>query len=261
MCEPKYFDVTYAINPWMKPGTVDKRRAKRQWRILVQILKKLCIHVSTIDQESGSPDMVFSADQGIMLGNTFIVSNFRYPERRQERPRYIEWFMRHRYEIKYLPGDTYYEGSGDSNAFNNSLFVGIGFRTNRAAMFYLKKFCRLSIEPLELIHDHFYHLDTCFFILDQRTAFYYPQALSQKSINRLHCYFPQLIPLTDKEAYGFAANSVVTDHHVLLQKGNTTFVNRLKAMGYTPIEVDVGEFLKAGGGIHCLMQCISEQCY
>lgn len=259
MCEPKYFDVTYAINPWMKPGTVDKLRAKRQWHILVHTLKKQGIRVSTIDQDSGSPDMVFSADQGIILGNTFIVSNFRYPERRQERHRYIDWLLRHRYEIKYLPGNTYYEGSGDSTAFNNSLFVGTGFRTNKAAILYLKKICRLSIEPLELIHDHFYHLDTCFFILDQNTAFYYPRAFSQKSINRLHYCFPQLIPLTDKEAYGFAANSIVTDHHVLLQKGNATFVNRLNALGYRPIEIDVGEYLKAGGGIHCLVQAIKER--
>jgi N-dimethylarginine dimethylaminohydrolase len=32
MCPPEYFEVSYAINPWMRPGAlVDPGLAMRQW--------------------------------------------------------------------------------------------------------------------------------------------------------------------------------------------------------------------------------------
>ena len=36
MCPPTFFDVTYAINPWMDPRVpVDRSRAAAQWSALV----------------------------------------------------------------------------------------------------------------------------------------------------------------------------------------------------------------------------------
>jgi len=35
MCPPTYFEVTYAVNPWMDPARpVDRCRAVRQWEAL-----------------------------------------------------------------------------------------------------------------------------------------------------------------------------------------------------------------------------------
>ena len=63
---------------------------------------------------------------------------------------------------------------------------------------------------------------------------------------------PNLLEFSKDEAYGFCANSIVTGHHVIQQKGNPTFIEKLKQLGYASIEVETGEFMKSGGGIHCL---------
>jgi hypothetical protein len=41
MCSPKFFDVVYAINPWMKKGAkVDRPLAVKQWEFLHATLQK-----------------------------------------------------------------------------------------------------------------------------------------------------------------------------------------------------------------------------
>jgi N-dimethylarginine dimethylaminohydrolase len=70
---------------------------------------------------------------------------------------------------------------------------------------------------------------------------------------------PHLIEFSKEEAYGFCANSIVTDHHIIHQKGNPTFSNKLNKLGYVSVEVDTSEFMKSGGGIHCLTNILEEE--
>ncbi len=55
MCEPKFFDVCYVINPWMEGnlGKVNKALAKQQWQNLHDIVAKLA-SVSLIEPVAGS---------------------------------------------------------------------------------------------------------------------------------------------------------------------------------------------------------------
>ena len=102
-------------------------------------------------------------------------------------------------------------------------------------------------------------MDTALFVLNNETVFYYPDAFSEKSRNVLKKNVPNLIPIEKKEAFNFAANSLVTDHHVVLQKGNLGVLGMLGRLGYTGVETDVSEFMKAGGGIHCLTNVLFEE--
>ena len=76
MCPPRAFDVVYTINPWMdlnnKP---DKALALKQWEDLYNTYIKLDIEVAVIEQDKNLPDMVFTANAGIVHNNTFICSN------------------------------------------------------------------------------------------------------------------------------------------------------------------------------------------
>ena len=42
MCEPRFFEVSYVINPWMKVnvGRVNQKLASRQWQTLFDTLEK-----------------------------------------------------------------------------------------------------------------------------------------------------------------------------------------------------------------------------
>ena len=54
------------------------------------------------------------------------------------------------------------------------------------------------------------------------------------------------------EARRFACNSVVIDRHVVMNANCPVVKAELQARGYQVHEVDVSEFLKAGGGPKCL---------
>lgn len=258
MCRPLYFSISYSINPWMKIGSEDKNMAQIQWQKLTRVYQDLGIRVNLIDQKPKIPDMVFSADQGIVVGKKVIMSNFRFRERKGERKPYLDWFITHGYEPIFIPEKAHFEGNGECLFFCQKLFIGIGYRANFLTCKYLKKALDMEVIPLELVNPYFYHLDTAMFVLNNQTVFYYPEAFSKKSQKVLQKLAPNLITFDDFEAHNFAANSVVTDHQVIINKTLPSFRKSLTKLGYESVEADISEFAKAGGGAHCLTNILKE---
>lgn len=253
MCRPLFFQVCYQINPWMQMGAVDETKAMAQWTSLVDIYEDLGVKVLTIDQEKEVPDMVFCADQGVVKNGKVFLSSFRYPERRKENEIYEKWFKNYGLVILKLPENVYFEGGGETIKYKDKLFIGTGFRTSREALELVEKSLETEVVGLELIDPRFYHLDTCLFVLDTETAFYFPPAFSQESIKMLKWQIPRLIELKEDEVMKFAANSTVVGKTVIIQKENKSFAKTIEDLGYMIKEIDISEFVKAGGGIHCLV--------
>src|SRR5258706_10528981 len=115
MCPPEYFNVAYIINPWMHGNLrrIDIAVAKQQWRSLYDVLTDHAT-VRLVLPQPGSPDMVFTANAGLVKGRRFIVSRFRYPERQAEEPYFADWFMDRGYEVSMMPRDVPFEGAGDA---------------------------------------------------------------------------------------------------------------------------------------------------
>ena len=259
MCKPLHFaELDYVINPWMQPGTINPEKTMHEWNALVKAYESQDIKVEVIDQQKGSPDMVFATDQGIVQDKTVLLSRFWTKERRGESKYYETWFKDHGYAIKYLPDNVYLEGTGDSCLWNDKLFIGVGYRADAKTCLEVSKLIDKEVIPLQIIDPAFYHLDVAFLPLNQETIFYYPRAFSEESRGLLQKLVPNLLEFTKEEALGFCANSVVTDHHVVHQRGNETFKNRLQNLGYTSVEVEIGEFMKSGGGAHCLTNVLEE---
>jgi len=252
MCEPLHFSsLDYSINPWMTFAAIDNKKALRQWKKLVKIYQDLGIQIETIEQHKKYPDMVFATDQGIIQKKTVVLSRFKHTERKGESELYEQWFRTKGYATTHLPEDVYFEGNGNALFWNDSLFIGLGYRADEKTHKQISKIFDQHIVPLEVVNPKFYHLDVGFFPLNKETIFYYPPAFSEKSRGVLKKLVPNLIEFSDEEAYGFAANSIVTGNHVIHQKNNS-FRNKLEKLGYTSEEVDMSEFMKSGGGIHCL---------
>lgn len=250
LCPPDYFQVNYQINPWMT-SMANQKQAQQQWSNLVKIYQRLNLEVSALVPQPQLPDMVFAADQGLVKDKTVILANFRFPQRRPEAKLYQKWFIEAGFKTFSLPNKVYFEG-GDALDLGSKILLGFGFRTNPLAISVISRTLNQPVIGLRLVDDHFYHLDTCLFPLDSKTAFYYPPAFDPDSQKLLQATFPRLIVLSHKEAFGWAANSLNTDHQVITQKGNFTFIKQLKQLGFRVHTADVSEFSKAGGGIHCL---------
>lgn len=257
MCRPSHYSVEYVINPWMKPGTVDPKKALEQWESIVKAYEHAGILVQVIDQVKGLPDMVFATDQGIVQGREVVLSNFRCKERQGESEHYEKWFKDSGYIIKKIRQGEFFEGGGEVLAWRNIFFMGTGFRSIPESVAPLSTRLGKKIIPLHLINPLFYHLDTCLFPLNDETIFYYPEALSEESITILKNTVPNYFELTHDEAFNFCTNSVVSGRNVFVQKGSKTFNKKLETIGYKVVELDVSEFIKAGGGIHCLTNILN----
>jgi N-dimethylarginine dimethylaminohydrolase len=255
MSAPDYFSIQYSINPWMNTDNqVDKVRAKKQWHQLKQAYQDLGLEIFEIPPSTSFPDLVFTTDHGVWIHDTFYLSNFRYPERKGEQNLTIPWYQRQQIKTLAIPSLCYMEG-GDILVHHNKIYLGYGFRTSQDTTTYLHNTTRLPVVDLELVNENFYHLDTCFLPINQDTAFYYPPAFTAEGITALKNNFANLVPLSDLESNNFGCNSVIIGQKILCQP-NPTFEEKIRTLGYNPITLEMSEFNKSGGGIHCLSQIL-----
>jgi ornithine--oxo-acid transaminase len=253
MCPPTHFDVSYAINPWMDVEVkVDRARAQRQWDALVAALQSAGAQIEVLTPHEDLPDLVFTANLGLVDGDTFIPARMRHPERRDEPVHAESWFREHGFAIRPLTGDVVQEGAGDGLPFEGTL-VG-GYRTRSSASSYvdIARLTEARILPVELVDPRFYHVDIVFCPLDARSAIIAPQKMDADSARLIQRLVPDPIVLTDEEVRAFSANAVVVDRTIVMASCSPRLERELRARGFTPVVVDVSEFLKAGGGPRCL---------
>ena len=253
MCPPTHFDVSYAINPWMDVAVpIDRGRAQRQWDDLVATLRAAGAQVETLAPQSGLPDLVFTANLGLVDGETFIPARMRHAERRAEPTVAERWFAQHGYAIRHLGEDVVQEGAGDALPFGETL-VG-GYRTRSSASSYvdIARIVDAPILPVELANERFYHLDIVFCPLDSSSALVALDKFDEESARLIGALVPDPIVLTDEEVEAFSANAVVVGRTVVMPACSPRLCEELRARGLEPVVVDVSEFIKAGGGPRCL---------
>lgn len=254
MCKPNYYGVEYEINPWMSRGRpTDPERAARQWYDLYRALTQAAgARVELIEPAPGLPDLVFTANAGLVHGELFVRSNFRFKERAQEEPVWETWFAARGFRVVTLPQEQKFEGEGDAFIVDKTLFAGYRFRSDPAAHETLGRLLGKPVVSLKLVDPFFYHLDTCFCPLGAGRLMYYPQAFSQASRRCIEERFPQRIAVSPEEARRFVCNSIVIEDLVVTNQGCPQAEEALAAWGYRVLTVDTSEFIKAGGSAKCL---------
>ncbi|MBD2179873.1 bifunctional arginine dihydrolase/ornithine cyclodeaminase [Aerosakkonema funiforme] len=263
MCPPDHYDVDYVINPWME-GNVHKSsrdRAVDQWQGLYHILKDHAI-VDLVTPQKGWPDMVFTANAGLVLGENVVLSRFYHKERQGEEPHFKEWFESQGYTVHELPKDLPFEGAGDAllDREGRWLWAGYGFRSELDSHPYLAKWLDIEVLSLRLTDERFYHLDTCFCPLSGGYLLYYPAAFDSYS-NRLiemRVAPEKRIAIEEADAVNFACNAVNVDSVVIMNKASDSLKQRLRHVGFSVVETPLTEFLKAGGAAKCLTLRVTE---
>jgi arginine dihydrolase len=254
MCPPDYYGIEYEINPWMSRSRNSiPELAREQWQALYELLTKtLCVQVELIQPGSGFPDMVFTANAGLVCGEQFIASNFRYEVRKGEASYFERWFKDHGYTVHHLPPNYDFEGAGDILPLGETLFAGYRIRSNIRAHTLVGEILGKRVLTLELVDERFYHLDTCFCPMDPERAIYYPKAFDEYAQRVIREQVPKSITVSDEDAVKFGCNAVVVERNVILQKDCLALRERLEREGFRVFEVDLSEFIKAGGSAKCL---------
>jgi lysine-ketoglutarate reductase/saccharopine dehydrogenase-like protein (TIGR00300 family) len=263
MCAPDYYDVDYVINPWME-GNIHKSsrdRAVEQWQGLYHLIKEHAI-VDLVTPEKGVPDLVFTANAGLVLGDTAVLSRFYHKERQGEEPYFKAWFESNGFTVHELPPELPFEGAGDAlfDREGRWLWAGYGFRSELDSHPYLAKWLDVEVLSLRLMDDRFYHLDTCFCPLNNGYLLYYPPAFDAYSNRLIEMRVPaeKRIAIAEHDAVNFACNAVNLDQIVIMNKASTELKQHLTDAGFQVLETPLTEFLKAGGAAKCLTLRVTE---
>jgi N-dimethylarginine dimethylaminohydrolase len=263
MCPPEYFTVAYIINPWMHGNLrrIDVAVARAQWRSLYDAITDRAV-VRLVGPQPGSPDMVFTANAGLVKDRRFIVSRFRYPERQHEEPYFADWFMDRGYEVSLMPRDVPFEGAGDAlfDRGSDLLWMAHGHRSISAARDVLHERLGAEVATLRLVDQRFYHLDTCFCPLEGGYLLYYPPAFDEDSRAVIEKRVPaaRRIAIGEEDALAFACNAVNIDKTIVVNRATPALVEALDRKGFDVVQTPLSEFMKAGGSAKCLTLRLDE---
>ena len=263
MCPPDYFTVDYVINPWMagNEGSMSLDLAKQQWMRLRDAIGEYA-EVVTIDPQPDLPDMVFAANAGAVYGNKAVASHFMPHERRPEEAHFKKWFRDNGFELLALDEKIGFEGAGDCLHDRGGpwLWTGYGFRTEIEAHEEIRKFFDLEVVSIRLTDERFYHIDTCFCPLTDGFLMYHPPAFDFDSRMAIETRIPphKRIIVDTIDAGYFACNAVNIGDRVFLHRASDPLKARLMLAGFKVQEVELTEFLRAGGSAKCLTLKLTE---
>ncbi|NOU12243.1 MAG: hypothetical protein HOO98_19835 [Nitrospira sp.] len=256
VCPPDFFGIEYEINPWMRrTNRVDHGMAMRQWHELMRVLEKdVGVVLEQMTPIPGLPDLVFTANAGIVVGRTAVMSRFRYPERQPEEAHFEEWFRKQGYDVVTVEQELYFEGAGDLLGFSEYWFGGYRQRSDIRVFPILSERFHREIIPLDLVDSRFYHLDTCLCSLSGGDLLYFPAAFDRYGQAAIAERIPDKLRLAvpEDEALQFACNAVCVGKHVVLPTGCPTTQAWLRMRGYETHQVQLDEFMKSGGSAKCL---------
>lgn len=263
MCRPDFFQIEYAINPYMEGviGTVDKAEARHQWDALCKEIEGSGCTVRVHEPTKGLPDQVFMSDPGLTLGNTFYVSQFGTPQRAPEAELFRARMQADGFIVVDLPEGMTWEGNGEllvemeeDGTVGSCLLGGWGIRSKPEAHKWIANHAGLDILTFELTDSRFYHIDTCLVSLPGKNIAYFPPALTPSDRKALMDRYSKenLYELSESEVEGFSLNAVIAGRKVIANSIHGGFRDWLISKEFTPVECPVSEFLKGGGSTKCM---------
>jgi N-dimethylarginine dimethylaminohydrolase len=267
MCAPDHFEVSYSINPWMRPDSWQQQsdvlgaRSSSGWRRLTETLRALGAELEMVPPVAGLPDLVFTANAAVVLDGKALVASFRHPQRQGESKIYRQAFdlLKERgllREVHDMPAGMVLEGAGDCvwDPVRDRFWLGYGQRSDKEAAALVHEMFGFAVEPLRLVDPRFYHMDTCLCPLTGGEVLYYPNAFDAEGQEIIRDRFgaENLIAAPEEDACGFAVNAVNIGRDIVLATVTPELRGLLEERGYRLHETPISDFNLSGGSAFCL---------
>lgn len=267
LVEPRHYDVSYSINPWMDPmrWAADPRGLHRQaaeaFAALHAALQRIGFAIEVAPGEPGLPDMVFPANAAVVLDGRALLARFRYPQRQGEEAAFARVFAGLQARglldaVDTLPPGCFQEGAGDCiwDAHRGHFWAGFGPRSSRQAAGRVGAHFGQEVVALELATEQSYHLDVCFCPLAGGEVLYYPPALTDAALAEVRRRVPahQRIEASADDLRHFSVNAVNLHDRIVMARTTPQLREALSRRGYRVHEVDLSPFMLSGGGAYCM---------
>lgn len=237
--------------------------ATRQHRALELALSTEGVRVSQLMAQPGLPDMCFVRDAAVMTPWGLLGLNPAAEHRSLE----TAYALVHARNAK-IPtlgqievGTV--EGGDVCIARSGLLIVGwSGERTSeRGAEAVCELFGAAGWKTMTYRFDpHFLHLDTQFCMIDDDLALACVDVLHDDFLRTMTAEGIELIPVSYKEARRLGCNLLsLGARRVVASAANVRITRELRRRGVKVTSVDVSQFERCGGGIHCLTMPIARR--
>jgi N-dimethylarginine dimethylaminohydrolase len=253
------YQVAWSINPHMKVGAVDWRRARAQHRALERALLAAGARLFELPFVHGAFDSVFAKDNALLHERggrrRALLASMLYGERRSEQRARARVYDRQGFEVIDAPPDPFEGGDLAMLPGARGALLGYGQRSSARAAAALERFLDAPVTPLELCDPHLYHLDTALTVLSDGTALVCTEAFTPAALQTLEETegIRRVLGVPREEALGFGLNLVEVGDSVLVGAQAPRVEALLRSLGRRAVRVRLDQFHLAGGSAACLV--------
>ncbi|MAT98569.1 MAG: hypothetical protein CL608_15615 [Anaerolineaceae bacterium] len=237
------------------PNRPTREKVMAELRCFKETLTSRGVEVLQPEPLDGVPDQLMTRDIGVVIGDTFVVTQMARDSRRHE------WLgllpildrMQTQRVIK-VPDDIVLEG-GDVIVDNGRIFVGLSQRTGPEGAAYLASyFPHFEVIPVPLKQladgENVLHLDCSFVPVGPHSALVYPSGLAHMPAAITEAY--DLIEVTKAEQQILATNVLSISPTQVIARTCASRVNAaLRQRGLEVIELPFDDPPKTGGSFRC----------
>jgi len=226
-------------------GKPDYELALRQHRRYIEALKSCGLKVTVMDADQRYPDSMFVEDTALLMQRCAIVTHPGAPSRRGEVTAVLALLSEFYDNIDSIqpPGIV---DAGDIMMVGEHCYIGLSARTNPEG----------ASQIIDLLQDAGYSGST----VSISEALHLKSSVSYLENNYLvvtgelcaKTEFAEFRHIEIDSTERHAANCVWINNRVLMASGYPHSREKISALGYTVIELDVSEFEKLDGGLSCL---------
>lgn len=238
-----------------KDTPLDREKMESEFQQFLEAFINCGIETELLIPDPKRPNAVFARDFGGCIKEGFILGNFKFPLRYQEKydydKRMEELFIPKVCEIK----KGLFEGGDFMYLKENLIALGMADRTDQAGYLEMReKLFPLGYEIIPVrINKKYLHLDMCFNLVDDHLAVGYMEGMPESFKKVLYDLDIETICVPEASIFRHGCNlQSLGKHRVLSLKQNERVNAALEKRGMEVIELDITEILKAGGGPHCM---------
>ncbi len=258
-------------------------KARKQWSHLRHVFNQLGVATVVLQSDPNKPDQVFTADPSLSLKTeqgslVTIFSQFSNEGRQAEVDDQVAFFETKKPDNVLINAHFQTEGTGDNiyDAFRDVFWSGYtntpgregaaSGRSDKRAHKALEQVTGVEVVSLE-VREPFFHIDTSLAPLPSGHMVCYRGGMSdeafeemqQKAFDRYGLPRAEyLIEVTKEDAAAYACNLRCVGNTVVMPKCSKDLQKKLAGIGYKVITVEMSQFIRTGGAVHCLTNNINE---
>lgn len=222
---------------------VDFELAQKQWDAYVAALHEHGWTLFEVPSEPDCPDSAFVEDTMVVFRDLAVLARPGADQRKPEVAAAAEAVRLFGYRTIAIDAPGTLDG-GDVLKIGDTIYVGLGDRTNAAGVAQLKA----ALEPLgatvvTVSLSKVLHLKSAVTALPDGTIVGWEPALDDPSL------FPNFVAMPEEPG---AHVVLLDDTHVLMSSDAPQSAELIRARGFTPVLVDIGEYIKLEGCVTCL---------